>query len=123
MQASADLSLSLSVDNAAPLEGDTVTYTLTLTNNGPNDALGVQVTDVLPIGMTFTGTSGSYDPGSGIWDVGNVSVGATPTLTISAQVEVGTTGQTIPNTASISAFGQVDLNSSNDSASVDITVQ
>ncbi len=123
VQASADLSLSISADNTAPLEGDTVTYTLMLTNNGPNDAVGVQVTDVLPVGMTFTGTSGSYDSGSGIWDVGNVSVGATPILTVSAQVNVGTTGQTLTNTASISTAGQVDFNSGNDSASVDITVQ
>ena len=48
-----DLALSKSVSNAAPNVGDTITYTVTLRNNGPDAATGVQVTDLLPTGVTF----------------------------------------------------------------------
>lgn len=124
VQANADLSLGLSVDNAAPFESDVINYTVTVTNNGPNDALGVQVTDLVQPGLTFMGASGgSYDSGSGIWDIGSISVGGTAALTISAQVDAGTTGQTIPNSASVSAAGQADLNPGNEAAGVNITVQ
>ena len=49
----ADLVLTKTVDNPTPNVGDTITYTVTLTNNGPDAATGVQVTDLLPAGLTF----------------------------------------------------------------------
>ena len=48
-----DLAVSKAVDNAAPNEADTVTYTVTLTNNGSSDATGVAITDLLPAGVTY----------------------------------------------------------------------
>ena len=41
-----------------------MTFTVTLTNNGPDTATGVQVTDLLPAGLSFvsaTPSQGSYD--------------------------------------------------------------
>src|SRR5205807_3173584 len=49
----ADLAVSKSVSNATPNVGDTITYTITLTDNGPNAASNVQLTDPLPAGVTF----------------------------------------------------------------------
>src|SRR5262245_61910744 len=49
----ADLALTKSVSNAAPNVGDTITFTITLSNSGPDAATSVQVTDVLPAGFTF----------------------------------------------------------------------
>src|SRR5439155_17823124 len=60
----ADLSLTKTVDNAAPSVGDTVTFTLVLTDTGPDAATGVRVTDQLPAGLAFvsaTPTAGNYD--------------------------------------------------------------
>jgi hypothetical protein len=37
----ADLGLSKTVDNPTPNVGDTITFTVTLTNNGPDNATGV----------------------------------------------------------------------------------
>ena len=53
---------------------DTITFTVTLTNNGPDRVDGrVEVTDLLPAGLTFVSDSpsqGSYTPGNGVWTVG-----------------------------------------------------
>lgn len=52
---SADLSVTKSGPTPATITaGTSVTYTITLTNNGPSDAQGVTVTDVLPTGTTFS---------------------------------------------------------------------
>ena len=48
----ADLGVSKVVDNATPNEGDTIQYTVTINNNGPDDATTVSVTDLLPAGVT-----------------------------------------------------------------------
>ena len=48
----ADLGLTKVVDNPTPAIDGTVTYTLSLTNFGPNPATGVEVTDLLPSGVT-----------------------------------------------------------------------
>lgn len=74
----ADLALSKTVDKSSAKRGETVVYTLTVTNTGPDAATGAQVTDKLPGGVTFVGVTGdgSYDQTSGVWTVGDVPVGA-----------------------------------------------
>ena len=123
----ADLSLAKAVDNAAPTSGQDITFTLTLTNDGPEAAPGVQVTDLLPAGLTFvsaTPSQGSYNSGSGVWNVGTVANGASPTLQIVATA--GAAGS-ITNTAEVSASGYADPDSTpndgsgDDYASVGIT--
>ncbi|TCZ75501.1 DUF11 domain-containing protein, partial [Paenibacillus albiflavus] len=47
----ADLSITNTVNNATPNVGDTITITVTLTNNGPDSATGVVITDLLPAGL------------------------------------------------------------------------
>ncbi len=106
-----DLALTKSLSNSAPNFGDTITYTLSLTNDGPTTATGVEVTDRLPSGVSFqnaTQTSGTYNSSTGIWNVGNVSVGSTPTLTVTATVG-NTRGET--NTAEVTAIDQPDSDS------------
>src|SRR5262249_44877676 len=55
----ADLALTKTVSNPTPNVGDTITYTVTLTNNGPNAATGVQVSDPLPAALSFAGATPS----------------------------------------------------------------
>lgn len=117
-----DLSVTKTVNNAAPILGDNVTYTVTVTNNGPSAASGVQVTDQLPAGLTFVSStpSGSttFDSVSGIWDIGNLASGASVTLTIVATAN--TTGS-LSNTAQVSAMTEFDTDSTpgNSSATED----
>ncbi|MCP3880188.1 MAG: DUF11 domain-containing protein, partial [Sulfitobacter sp.] len=122
---SADLQLAKIVDDNAPNEGGTVTYTVTLTNAGPNDATGISVTDLLPAGVTFvsdTPSQGSYVSGTGVWTVGSVSNAANATLTLEATVDAGTAGTTVTNNASITAADQADPTAGNNTASAGITV-
>ncbi len=114
---SADLVVTKTIDDPSPHEGDTVAYTVTVTNSGPDDATGVQVTDLLPAGLTFVSdspTQGTYHPASGLWDVGSLAVGETAALQIRANVNNGTAGTTITNGASVSGEDQTDPHPNND---------
>ncbi|MGC6431067.1 MAG: gliding motility-associated C-terminal domain-containing protein, partial [Jejuia sp.] len=87
----ADLSLTKGVvdGDLSPLVGSEITFIVTVTNDGPEDATGVQVSDVLPSGfdfILFSSTSGTYDEATGIWSVGNIANGATETLLIDVLV-------------------------------------
>src|SRR6202011_3991393 len=75
----ADIGLTKTVSNATPNSGTNVTFTVTATNNGPSNATGVQVTDLLPAGLTFVSAVagvGTYTPGTGLWDIGALANGA-----------------------------------------------
>ncbi|WP_170254782.1 DNRLRE domain-containing protein [Phaeodactylibacter luteus] len=98
--AEADLAITKIVDNPTPNVGDNVVFTLTVTNNGPNTATGVEVTDNLPSGYTYVSDdgSGAYNSGTGLWTIGNLANGGTATLNITATVNA--TGDYV-NTASV----------------------
>ena len=120
----ADLGVSKTVDDPAPPEGDTVTYSVTVTNAGPSTATVVQLSDSLPLGVTFVSanpTQGTYDGVTGDWFVGTLGVGSNATLTLQASVDAATAGNTITNTAGVTYLSQYDPNAGNTSASVDIT--
>jgi uncharacterized repeat protein (TIGR01451 family) len=100
----ADLELSKTVNNATPVEGQGITYSLNLFNRGINTGTGIQVKDVLPAGITFvsaTTTNGTYNPTTGIWDIAALNVNDTATLTINAVVDVGRAGTAITNTSEV----------------------
>ena len=118
-----DLAVVKDVSDATPHESDEITYTISVTNNGPSDATGVELNDVLPEGVSYVSDdgAGAYDEATGIWTVGGLAVDATATLTVSAVVDTETDGETITNVATASA-DQVDSDDGNDSDSADITV-
>jgi uncharacterized repeat protein (TIGR01451 family) len=100
----ADIQVTQTVSNYTPNNGDTITITITTTNNGPDNAPGIQITDILPTGLIFqsadTHGTGTYDETTGIWNIGTLNNGHTATLTITAKVN--TTG-TIINRATKTA--------------------
>ncbi len=126
-----DLSLTKTVSNAAPAYGAAISYTLQVTNAGPNAATGVVVRDLLPVGVNFVSASGfgSYDAVTGNWTVGSIPVGTTRTLTINVTVNASA-GATVTNAAEIFASGLTDPDSTpnnsstaeDDDASVNFTV-
>jgi uncharacterized repeat protein (TIGR01451 family) len=69
------------LDNDADKEninlGDEVTWIVTAQNFGPNTAKNVKVYDKLPSGLKYvkhTTTKGTFDPETGIWDIGDLKV-------------------------------------------------
>ena len=123
---SADLGLKKTVDNTTPTLGQEVTYTLTVTNQSLDTAAtGVRITDALPAGVAYVrhDSGPDYDPMSGVWNVGDVPAGGSAFVGITARVELGTGGQTITNTATITSADQADPNPDNDSDDAALTVQ
>ena len=120
-----DLSTNLTVDKSNPNEGDTVTYTLQVTNNGPSTASDVKITDALPTGLTYsshTTSFGNFNSVTGLWDIGSLTRNEVATLYITTTVDAGTGGSTITNTTTNLSATYSDPNSANDSSSVDITI-
>ena len=118
-----DVSVTKVVSNTTPTPGETIDFTITASNAGPNSAKEVQVTDLLPSGYTFvstTRTKGTYDNTTGIWNVGTIGNGTTQTLIIRATVNAS--GNYL-NTASVSRNSTFDSNTGNDSATASVTVQ
>ncbi|MDH3463451.1 MAG: DUF11 domain-containing protein, partial [Acidimicrobiia bacterium] len=105
-----DLELSKGVDDANPDPGDTITFTITVANQGEDDATGVEVVDQLPAGLTYVSddSGGSYDSSTGVWAIGSLTAGASTSLQIQATV-VGS--GTITNVAEVSASDSVDTDS------------
>lgn len=84
-----DLSLTKTVSPGAVNVGQNVTFTITLTNSGPDNSLGAVVTDYLPAGYAFvsaTPATGLFFPGPNTWGVFSLASGASTTLTIVATV-------------------------------------
>lgn len=122
----ADLSLAKTITNAQPTPGTTLSYTVTVTNNGPNAATGVQVQDILPNGITYIlHTAGqTYNKENGIWYVGGLAVGASAALTLTVSVNTNVVdGQVITNVASIFKSDQTDGNVANNTASAQLSTR
>lgn len=120
----ADLAVNKSVDHPTPNENEAIKYTVTVTNNGPSGASGIQITDLLPTGVTYAGDDGggSYNPATGLWSAGSLARGTSRSLVIDATVNPGTFNTTITNTATRTAAAQPDPNSANDSATATIAI-
>ena len=93
---------TLASGDATPDEGDTVTFDITVTNAGPIGATNVSLNDLLPAGLTATAlnggtTQGSYNPTTGLFNIGDIPVGGTATLTLEGTVDaVSYTHLTLP---------------------------
>ncbi|MEW5800648.1 MAG: hypothetical protein AB1847_00955 [bacterium] len=121
----ADLAIEKTVDQKTPSIGEVVTFTITMTNNGPDMATGIQVTDVLPEGLVYQSSQtswGIYDPGTGLWLLENLPVGTKAVLYLQAKVQAKVNRQTdqtgLINTATISWCDQRDPDITNNTSSV-----
>ena len=117
----ADVKIIKNADVLTPAPGATVHFTISAVNDGPGDVTGLKVTDVLPAGLTYATSSspyGTYDPATGIWDVGTVA--ASETAVLSMTVTVNSSG-TIVNTATRTAQNEEDTDATDDSDSETLT--
>lgn len=109
-------------------EDETVTYQIVVTNNGPNTADNLSLTDLLPAALApvpanGTVTQGSYAPATGLWSIGALASGQTATLTLQGVVNSGTAAQTISNTTTPATSPTTpDTGLTPDALTVDVTV-
>ncbi|MEO8261505.1 MAG: CARDB domain-containing protein [Pseudolysinimonas sp.] len=85
----ADLSITKTVSPAVAQPGDTATYTVVVTNDGPNDAEDVQAVDPVRIEATLTSATasqGSFDVAARLWDVGTLASGDSATLSVTVLI-------------------------------------
>jgi uncharacterized repeat protein (TIGR01451 family) len=117
----ADLALTLAADPDPVTVGQTLTYTLNVSNNGPSDATGVVLSDTLPAGVSLISAHPSQGSCAGSAPVscslGTLPVGGNATVLI--QVIPNTAGS-LTDTASVTSNVN-DPNTANNDAAVTVT--
>ena len=120
-----DLAITKTDGVTSVTPGNAVTYTIVVTNNGPNTVVGATVSDIFDatlssINWTCTGSAGSSCTAGGTGNIAdsavNLLVNGTATYTVTANTSVLATGSLV-NTASVTVPGGMnDTNNTNDSA-------
>ena len=124
---SADLAITKTASPTQVRQGNTDTYSLTITNNGPSNATNVVVTDTLPTAfvsyVSATPSQGSCSQASGVvtCNLGALNSAATATISIVVTAVTRTGASSAVNTASVTAT-QPDPNSANNTATATITI-
>ena len=101
MEQDFDLALTKVVAEAGPFfAGDTVTFTISIFNQGSLDATGVQIQDYVPSNMT------NVDPDwttGNVYMIGNLAAGAMTTVDVDLKIDDAFQGATLANNAEIIA--------------------
>ena len=104
----ADLFLAKVASNTAPALGELVSFTVTVTNDGPDAASDIEVSDVLPAGLVYEAASiagGDTRDDLGaptlVWTIASLAAGDSTDLTYNAEVTAVTGG---PNGLDPTAF-------------------
>ncbi|RLK62375.1 CARDB domain-containing protein [Actinokineospora cianjurensis] len=123
----ADLAAAKTVASPTQNAGQTVTYTISAINNGPNPGTGVTLTDTLPTGTTYVSTA----PPAGVTcspsgqtvtcSLGTVANGATVAIPVVARVNADTAGGVVINSVRVAGTTADDV-SVNNTATVPVTV-
>ena len=102
IEAEADLSLQKTVDNSSPNQGDTITFTLTVNNDGPSSPTSIIVKDIIPADFTYTHpnfstTQGTVTFNAGTrefeWDLDTFVLGTGNSITLEYTVTVEVCGE------------------------------
>jgi len=105
-------------NDITPLEESVITFEIRLINDGNIEGTEVEVEDLLPSGyeyVTYSSSKGTYEPYTGIWNVGSIMNGETEILLI--DVIVNATGEYL-NCAEITAMHQTDPDLSNNTSCI-----
>lgn len=131
VEVNADLAVSQTVSNANPSPGDSITFTISVANNGIDAVGAVSLNALLPAGLTFasaTPSAGSYDANTGTWTIGSldgdfdlIAEGTTASLSLTATVDANASGTVTNTVQSLTAAGE-DTNLGNNSASTAIAI-
>jgi uncharacterized repeat protein (TIGR01451 family) len=122
----ANLSISKTVDDSRVNVGDTVVFTLTVTNSGPTDATGVEVMDLLTTVLDFISADSNpaavYSPATGVWPIGTLNAGEVASLALSVSPLQAADISIVTNTARITFSVPADLSPGDNVATADVMV-
>ncbi|EDP96726.1 T9SS C-terminal target domain-containing protein [Kordia algicida OT-1] len=111
-----DLSIEKEVDTEMPSIGETIQFTITITNNSDIDATNILVEELLPNGYEYIShisSNGLYDNNSQVWNIATLTAGSSATLTLNVTV---ISGDNYTNVVQITSLSEVDMNTANNSA-------
>ncbi|HEV7764577.1 MAG TPA: DUF11 domain-containing protein [Thermoanaerobaculia bacterium] len=100
--------------------GQSLTYTITVTNNGPGNAPSVVVDDPTPPGLTFISNSGACATAYPC-NLGTLTVGQSATITTTFNVPPGYVGASISNTATVSSVAS-EIDATDNTSTVVTTI-
>jgi large repetitive protein len=112
----ADLQVTKIARPRQAVVGQLVTFTIVVSNVGPDAATNVVLTDQLPAGLRFVSaqaSQGNYDSTTGAWTIGTLDSAASATLRITVRVRAA---GTIRNTVQVTS-DLFDPNLANNTAS------
>ncbi|HAF29423.1 MAG TPA: hypothetical protein DCG75_10290 [Bacteroidales bacterium] len=119
----ADLQIAVSADKTNPHVGESISYTFTLTNNGPNSSSEIIVKSALP-GLfnleNYDAEKGDYQPYGGTWTIPYMASGESIDLILDGTIEDG--GGDITAYSNIIASSALDAIMSNNATSLTINV-
>ncbi len=98
---------SLTIEKTGPSEaytGQSVTYTITVRNDGGTPSANVVLVDSLPMGLTYQSSNpaGTHAGGMVTWNLGTIEVGNFRTVTVTAIVDLDVaSGALLRDTASV----------------------
>ncbi len=121
----ADIAVVKTVDEPNPLENGTVNFTITATNNGPENATELDINETIPTGLTLvqaTPSQGTYNQLTNLWEVGTLPNGSSATLVLETTVNSGLTQDSLVNKAFVNGLNQSDPTIANDTSKVAIYV-
>ncbi len=122
--AAADLRLTKTASAGPYVAGGEVTFTLVAANFGPSAVNNAQVTDVLPVGMTYVSDDAGCvqaPPGTLTCSLGPLASGQTRTIHIVARINADVApGASLNNTAVVAAAGVSDPVPANNTSSATV---
>lgn len=107
------LTMDKTVDKTKAVAGNTINYTVKVSNSGSDTANNVKLADTLPAGFTFE--NGTYIMA---YSFGNIEAGKTVANTYAVKIDASMVAGTYSNTATITADNHANLT---DSVSINIT--
>jgi uncharacterized repeat protein (TIGR01451 family) len=115
----ADLGIAISNGNAVIAPGAQVTYTITVTNNGPSFVQSFTVDDTLPALLqspVFTPAQGTYNEQTGLWTGLNLLPGQSIVLTLKGAVDPNVTSSFVNSVTVTPPQGVTDPVTANNTA-------